>query len=76
MEPKSYIPYTDEYGRSQMRAKVVARNGAEKQIYLNSLRVDPSRRTYLFAYLDPRRQTSNPAGLVQFSDTLKTEPSE
>lgn len=70
MGTRKYTPHIDEKGRSFMRANLVARNGAKKQIYLNSIKVDSSGRTYLFAYFDPRRRTSNPAGLIQFSDQI------
>ncbi len=70
MATKSYRLETDSTGRSLLRAHIVARNGFKKQIYLNSVKVGETGRTFLFAYYDPRKKTSNPAGLVQFSDVL------
>ena len=73
MKTKSHKPETAPSGRSLLRANIVARNGVKKQIYLNSVKVEETGRTFLFAYFDPRKKTANPAGLVQFSDVLPTD---
>ena len=70
MASRQYMPARDSDGRSLLRAKIVARNGAKKQIYYNTVKVDDNGRTYLFAYYDPRKKTSNPAGLVHFTDEI------
>ncbi len=64
-------PTVDKNARTIVRARLVASNGKKKQFYYNSLRIKKGGRSYLFAYFDPRRQTSNPAGMVQFYDEIK-----
>ncbi|MCP5535476.1 MAG: hypothetical protein H7A51_04480 [Akkermansiaceae bacterium] len=65
-------PTVNKEARTILRARLVALNGVKKQFYYNSLRIKKDGRSYLFAYFDPRRQTSNPAGMVQFSDEIKS----
>ena len=64
-------PTINKEARTIVRARLVAKNGVKKQFYYNSLRIKKEGRSYLFAYFDPRRKTSNPAGMVQFSDEIK-----
>ena len=70
MKSISLKPSIDKDGRTLVRARLVAQNGAKRQFYYNSLRLTKDGRAYLFAYFDPRRKTANPAGMVQFSDKI------
>lgn len=66
----------NENGRTLVRARLVSPTGEKKQFFYNSMRLEKNKRAYLFAYFDPRRQTSNPAGMVQFRDELPATEQE
>ncbi|MBK1829303.1 hypothetical protein JIN77_01065 [Verrucomicrobiaceae bacterium R5-34] len=71
MKSMALKPMINKDGRTLVRARLVAKNGAKRQFYYNSVRLSEDGRAYMFAYFDPRRKTSNPAGMVQFSDEIE-----
>lgn len=64
-------PNYNAKGRTVVKAKLIAPNGQKQQFFYTSLKLDPDQRGYLMAYFDPRRKSSNPAGMIQFKDTIQ-----
>ena len=74
MESRRFSPNVNQKNRTKAVAHLVAKNGSKRQFYNSTLRLSSDTRAYLFAYHDPRRHASNPAGMVQFYDEVPPMP--